>query len=258
MEKSLRNYFDNNQDRLIYKWDHYFDIYERYFSQYRDREIVVLEIGVLHGGSLQMWKHYFGNRARIIGLDIDPDCKKYEEENIEIWIGSQSDRAFLRKLRQEIPKVDILIDDGGHTMVQQIVTFEELFAHVKEDGIYMCEDIHTSYWLQYGGGLKRRGTFIEFTKNLIDQIHAFHSEQPGLKPSALTHSIQSIHFYDSVVVIEKGKREKPFRLKSGHESEKNRRAPTALEQRKWKLKSAGLTTANKVLRFFRLPGFIWR
>src|SRR5688500_4073673 len=143
----LYQYFINNKDRLIHKWIHYFDIYDRHFSRFRNREIVVLEIGVFQGGSLQMWKNYFGKQARIYAIDIDPNCKKFEEENITIFIGSQSDRAFLNQIKKTIPPIDILIDDGGHTMQQQKTTFEELFTHVKDQGIYLVEDLHTSYGL---------------------------------------------------------------------------------------------------------------
>ncbi len=100
-----------------------------------------------------MWKKYFGQNAKIYGVDINPNCKNLEEGNIEIFIGSQSDRTFLRKIKEQIPPIDILIDDGGHTMTQQIVTFEELFGHIKETGIYLCEDTHTSYQIMYGGGV---------------------------------------------------------------------------------------------------------
>ncbi len=166
----LRKYFDNNKDRLIHKWEHYFEIYDRHFSSYRNKEIVILEIGVFEGGSLQMWKNYFGPKAKIYGIDIDPKCKEYEEENIEIFIGSQSDKAFLSDLKKKIPKIDILLDDGGHTMNQINTSFLELFDHVKEDGIYAVEDLHTCYWLDYGGGYKRKGTFNELSKDLIDSV----------------------------------------------------------------------------------------
>jgi cephalosporin hydroxylase len=124
----LEKYFRKNDKRLIHKWIHYFDVYDRHFSKYRNNEdLVILEIGVFHGGSLQMWKDYFGEQVQVYGIDINPRCKELEEENIKIFTGSQSDRNFLREVKEQIPKVDILIDDGGHTMRQQIVTFEEHF-----------------------------------------------------------------------------------------------------------------------------------
>ena len=148
----LERYFTENTGRLIHKWKHYFAIYDRHFSRFRDTDVHVAEIGISQGGSLQMWKQYFGPKAKIFGVDINPYCKKLEEEGIEIFIGDQEDRTFLKSLTQKIPKIDILIDDGGHSMKQQIATYEELFSHIDENGIYLCEDVHTSYCPGWGGG----------------------------------------------------------------------------------------------------------
>lgn len=252
----LRRYFDQNDKLLIHKWAHYFDVYDRHFHRFRNKEIVILEIGVSQGGSLQMWKNYFGDKARIIGIDVDPRCKELEEENVQIFIGSQSDRNFLREVVSQIPKVDILIDDGGHKMEQQIVSFEELFDHIKDNGVYLSEDLHTSYWIKYGGGYKRRGTFIEYTKNIIDYLNAFHSEQKSLKVNKYTKSIESLHYYDSIFVIEKGLREKPYHEKSG---EKVFERHDAIKQSaSKKLKMNILMSINKILRFLRIKGFIWK
>lgn len=218
-EKSdLEKYFRGNNSRLIHKWNHYFDIYERHFHRFRNKEIVILEIGVSQGGSLQMWKEYFGDKAKIFGIDINPSCKELEEENIQIFIGSQSDREFLKHVKKTIPKIDILIDDGGHTMNQLKVSFEELFNHIKMDGVYLAEDLHTAYWLEYGGGYKRRNTFIEYSKNFIDQLNAFHSRQRRFKVDSFTKSVDSLHYYDSILVIEKRTKEKPFHEKTGEMS----------------------------------------
>ncbi len=135
-----------NEGALIHKWRHYFEIYDRHFSKYRGTDVNVLEIGVYHGGSLQMWKNYFGTDARIYGIDINPDCARFEEDQIQIIIGDQADRDFLGKVAADLPQVDVLIDDGGHTMVQQQNTFEVMFPLVAPDGVYLCEDLHTSYW----------------------------------------------------------------------------------------------------------------
>ena len=191
----------------IHKWLHYFQIYEQWFSPYRDKEIVFLEIGVWKGGSLQMWKHYFGKNAKIIGVDIDENCKRLEDDQISIEIGSQEDKNFWHAFKAKYPRVDILLDDGGHTMNQQITTFREMFPHIKDGGLYMCEDCHTSYfdkdkWL--GGGLRREGTFIEFMKNIIDEINAFWTGD-ALPITYNTRNLRGLHFYDSIVVAEKKK-----------------------------------------------------
>ncbi len=254
----LEKYFRNNTDRLIHKWTHYFDVYDRHFKRFRDKEIVILEIGVSQGGSLQMWKDYFGKNAKIYGIDIHEKCKDLEEENIKIFIGSQSDRKFLRSVKESIPRIDIIIDDGGHTMKQQRVSYEELFDHVKDDGVYLCEDLMTSYWLKYGGGHKRRKTFIEYSKNFIDSLNAHHSQQNSLKVSSFTKSVDSIHYYDGIVVIEKKKRPVPQHEKTGIESFYRGKKRNFGQKLIYGGGIVSLTVINKVLRGLRLPGFIWK
>lgn len=138
--------------RLSTKWLNYFPVYEKWFSPYRGKDMVFVEVGVWKGGSIQMWKNYFGKDAKIIGIDINPDCKKFEDEQISIEIGSQDDAKFWASFKEKYPRVDILLDDGGHMMNQQIVTFREMFPHIKDGGLYMCEDCHTSYHEIFGGG----------------------------------------------------------------------------------------------------------
>lgn len=199
----LQEFFDKNQKNAIHKWTHYFDIYDFWFNKYRNREIVILEVGVYQGGSLKMWRDYFGKDAKIFGIDINPECKQFEDENTEIFIGSQEDRNFWKEIRDRIPKIDILIDDGGHTMQQQKVTFEEMYFHVKDNGLYLCEDLHTSYWPVYGGGYRNTESFIEYSKDFIDYINAWHSKDARLQVGNFTRSTYSLHYYDSILVIEK-------------------------------------------------------
>jgi len=214
-KNDLEKYFlENKEGRGVHKWFHYFEIYDRYFSKFRGKEIAILEIGVQNGGSLQMWKYYFGANAKIYGIDINPECKKFEEDQIQIFIGSQEDPIFLDEIKSKIPMLDILIEDGGHTVNQQIVTYEKMFSHLKEDSIYLCEDLHTSYWPEfYGGGLKKQNTFIEYSKNFIDYINAWHI--PNFYPNYETENIFGIHFYDSILVLEKRKIKEPYHSSNG-------------------------------------------
>ncbi len=217
--KTLREIFDAHNDRLLHKWNHYIEIYDRHFSKFRNTNIVFVEIGVAHGGSLQMWREYFGENAKIIGIDINPECKKFEEGNTEVIIGSQEDVTFLEGLNKTLPAIDILIDDGGHTMKQQILTFKHLYDKVKFGGIYLCEDLHTSYWYEYGGGLKNRHTFIEFSKNLIDYMYGWYMNKYK-KPTMLNNysrSIYAMHYYDSILIIEKEKISEPKNILKGNE-----------------------------------------
>jgi len=195
------------------KWNHYFEIYDRHLRHLKDQKINILEIGISHGGSLEMWNYYFKGNATIYAVDINPECKKFESDNIKIFIGSQEDESFLKSLKNDIPKIDILIDDGGHTMKQQITTFNTLYDHVTENGLYICEDLHTSYWKNYGGGYKKKRSFIEYSKNFIDKLNAWHSKD--ILADNITRSTHSLHFYDSVLVMEKRKMNKPFDVKSG-------------------------------------------
>ena len=211
----LEKYFEANNDRLIHKWMHYFEIYDHHFSRFRGTDVHILEFGVSQGGSLQMWKDYFGPQCRIYGVDINPHCKALEEDRITIFTGDQEDRIFLRSLAASVPRIDILIDDGGHSMRQQIATFEELFGRIAENGVYLCEDLHTSYWKEWGGGYRRRNTFIEYSKRFIDSIHAWHSKSRALKVDDFTRSAHSLHYYDSILVIEKRHIQAPTHRKTG-------------------------------------------
>ena len=215
----LAEYFYGNRGRLMVKWHHYFDVYHRHFAPFRGHAPVVIEIGVFHGGSLQMWRDYFGPGARIVGIDVDPRCRELEEDGIAILIGDQADRKFLAEVRRRYPRVDIVIDDGGHTMAQQITSFEELYPHIQPHGVYLCEDIHTSIFPQFGGGYRRQGTFLEYSKGLVDRLYAWYSAEPErFSVDALTRSTYALHFYDSVLVVEKRPIEPPQVFETGRPS----------------------------------------
>lgn len=207
---SLEAYFNSNSGPLLNKWLHYFDIYDRHFSRFRGQDIVMVEIGVFHGGSIGMWKEYFGPRAKLVGVDLNPRCRKFADDQVDIVIGDQSNREFLRELRARYPRIDILLDDGGHHMHHQITTFEELFGAVVPEGVYLVEDVHTSYWPEYGGGLGNPGSFIEYGKRLIDELNAWHiRERPPAEHGEVARSAYAVTFYDSVIAIEKRPKAKP-------------------------------------------------
>lgn len=215
----LREYFENNDGRVIYKWMHYFEIYHRHFEKFRDKPVTVVEFGVFQGGSLQMWRDYFGPQAHIVGVDINPQCADMADGQTEIVIGDQEDREFLRALGARLGKIDVVIEDGGHTMAQQINTFEEFWPRMRDGGVFLIEDLHTSYWEHYGGGYQRPGTFIEYAKNLIDQQNAWHSRDEGVfAVDKYTRTIRGMHVYDSIIVFDKANVAKPFHRKTGDHS----------------------------------------
>lgn len=136
------------------------------------------EIGVSKSGSLQMWKGYFGPFVKIIGIDIDPACKAYEEDQIHICIGDQSDTEFLQGIINKYGQPDVVLDDGSHIMQHVCATFDFLYDKISGNGLYFIEDLHTVYSEQYGGGLNREGTFIEQCKGLIDSLNMRHCNLP--------------------------------------------------------------------------------
>ncbi len=188
------------------KHSSYFQVYAELLEPYRNKPITFVEVGILDGGSLFMWREYFGPQARIIGVEFNPGAKRWEQDGFEIHIGSQSDPAFWRDFFKQIGDVDIVLDDGGHTYEQQIVTAHECIPHIKNGGQLIVEDTHTSYFKSFGYPSKY--SFIEWTKKLIDNIN---SRFPAANVSNLPYknSLYSIGIYESIVSF-KINREKCF------------------------------------------------
>src|SRR3990172_3771798 len=197
------------------KHPQYFDVYHHHFQSLRDKKIKLLEIGVRKGGSLWMWKKYFP-LGKITGIDNQPQAKQWEGPNIEIFIGDQADAAFLRRVSQEAGPFDIVIDDGGHMMHQVRISFLTLFPLLKETGIYVIEDTHTSYWPNWGGKLYGAETTVEMLKSLVDRLQWWAYRWPHAgefkinKPlDYLEANPKSLHFYDGMCLIYKGRGSDP-------------------------------------------------
>jgi hypothetical protein len=201
-ENPMLSFFEARQTgRGIWKWKHYFEPYLRHLHKFHGQSPVLLEIGVYSGGSLEMWRDYFGPEAELFGVDIVPECKKYAAPRTNILIGDQADRSFWKEVRGKIPRPDIIIDDGGHEANQQAVTFEETISWIKPGGVYICEDVHGE-----------SNEFTAYVCELIQRLNAFdfHESSPGVTPqsisssaTALQKAIRSIHIYPFMVVIEK-------------------------------------------------------
>ncbi len=231
-ETALQELFYSHKGNLIHKWEHYLDIYETHFSRFRNKELAMLEIGISHGGSLQLWHKYFGTGLNLYAIDINEQCKKFETENTRILIGSQQDQAFLVQTKAALPELDIILDDGGHTMLQQKMTFETLFLQLKEGGLFVVEDTHTSYWEEYHGGYRKKGSFIEYSKNLVDSLYTHHMKKQysSMTVNDISKHINSITFYDSIVIFEKKKRPLPTHIQVGEEQIKSY-TPTELKKK---------------------------
>lgn len=195
----------NKKFGIVRKLDNYFEEYDLNLQHYLDKEIRLLEIGVERGGSLGMWKQYFP-RAHIVGLDINPDCAQYAQDGVKIYIGSQQDTSLLATISEKEGAFDIIIDDGGHTMKQQIGTFETLFPLLNDGGTYIVEDIHTSYWPAFGRGRK----MVNLLKGLVDDMHNWAKKKKGRASlwnrmtARGSSNIKSIHFANGICFIKKG------------------------------------------------------
>jgi Methyltransferase domain len=191
------------------KWNHYFEIYDRHLAVYRGRPVRVLEIGVYRGGGLEMLRQYLGPDARLVGIDID-EVAAAAAGNHTVELGDQADPEFLRRVAEKHGPFDVVIDDGGHTMVQQIASVETLFPLLNEGATYLVEDTHTSYWPTYADQGPDGQTFIEWVKDRIDDLNAYHhSLRREMLAPWQTH-LDALHIYDSVVVLTKRRRSAPF------------------------------------------------
>jgi hypothetical protein len=216
-ENPLREFFHSRkQGRGIWKWDHYFEIYHRHFAPFRNTPVNIVEIGVLGGGSLDMWRQYFGLQASIFGVDIDPACTAYETDGVKIFIGNQKDRNFWHNFRAAVPKIDIVIDDGCHMSLHQITTLEELLPAITPGGVYLCEDIH-----------REENAFSSYVHGLISSLNRFdysdNLDNPErrmvCKPSPVQQHIRAISVYPYVTVIEKSSAVVPELISTMHGTE---------------------------------------
>jgi hypothetical protein len=218
----LYNYFINRPGRLSDKWLSYFSVYDTYFLKFKNKEINLLEIGIQNGGSLEVWNNYFKNAKNIIGSDIDVKCRKlkFKFKKIRLVIGDINKPIVRRKITN-LGKdgFDIIIDDGSHKSKDINSTFLFFYPLLNPGGIYLIEDLHCSYWKNFGGGLLEKKSSIEFLKLFIDIIN-FESWGMSLKRLSSIkfgyprtkknisiknfRDIDSIHFHNSICVIKKG------------------------------------------------------
>lgn len=200
--------FANNKGRLIHKWHHYIPLYDRYFSRFRGQPIRFLEIGVSEGGSLQLWRQYFGPTATIYGIDINPKCKSLECPDFQVRIGSQDNVDFLASVVHDMGGVDVVLDDGSHQMAHIKASLKCLFPKLREGGIYFIEDLHTAYWPAFGGGYRAEASIFNLVQQLIDDMHQWYHDQPLVHPE-IAPFCPGIHIHDSICVLEKNRIHRP-------------------------------------------------
>lgn len=210
--------FWSQSERPLTKWHHYFSIYDRHFAPFRGRPIKFLEIGVAKGGSLDIWRKFFGEDATIFGIDIDPACAEFDGISGQVRIGSQADEKFLAEVIDEMGGVDLILDDGSHNSHHIRKSFNTLFPMMSEGGVYMIEDLHAAYWSNFDGGYRRKSSFLEDVKVMIDDMHHWYHFH-GVKLPQVDRMVAGMHLYDSIAVFDRGTMERPVHSWSSAKAE---------------------------------------
>jgi hypothetical protein len=204
----------------IDKWQHYIQKYSELFSGL-PANVTLLEIGVYHGGSLRLWSEYFGPTSTIIGIDNNPDCKKYESGNIKVAIGDQGDPQFLSQLSSRFGGFDIVIDDGSHRVSDQISSFDALISSTRR--MYIIEDTHAAYWepdqkKDLLSGLVTRhmdilhGWFVAAGSPELFDDNAWSDRHQDDIPQ-MRHRLVSVELLDSMIIFHLGNNYPPKRLR---------------------------------------------
>lgn len=189
--------------------------YNDIVSKYRSRRLTLLEIGILSGDSLLAWRAVLP-LGRIVGCDIDSKAH-LQVGALHIHQADQSAATDLRRIIDADGPFDIIIDDGSHHSPHQVFSFRYLFPSLKMDGVYVIEDVQTSYWPVVPGGCHFTepgfsgscvGFFLHLTKYLN---HAEFWSDEGVEPElcALAREIASIRFEHNMIVIRKGRNTEP-------------------------------------------------
>ncbi|MGH7890572.1 MAG: class I SAM-dependent methyltransferase [Thermodesulfobacteriota bacterium] len=201
----------------------YTEVYAHHFAPLRHQPIKLLEIGIASGASVKLWERYFPN-ATLHFIDICPDVVQYyspSSPRIQYHFLDQSNTEALRQFAADVGEsFDIIIDDGGHHMNQQIISFQTLFPHLKSGGLYIIEDLHTSYWTSHGGNgtvsspRAGQGTAVEFLKSLVEDLNytggiTGYADWKKTPPEIFENlndyqkNIAFVQFYKSLCVIKK-------------------------------------------------------
>ena len=221
----LYRQFIERSDLNLDKWHDYFPVYERYLGRFLGKSPRVLEIGVQGGGSAILLTDWLGKGTTVTGVDIDPECRKNTIPGlIEIEIGDQADRSFLKNLLDRHGPWDIIIDDGGHTNNQILTSFDLLFPSLNSGGIYLIEDTHAHFYGRDFHDHPQKKSVITLVADLFTAMHAWTGSRKHIphwrvpppdrlekeNVPYLSRHVAGIHLFDSMIVIEKNERFEPF------------------------------------------------
>ena len=189
----------------------YTPVYAALTAARRGRSVSLLEIGVGDfggrpgGESLLMWAAYF-RKGRIYGIDI-VDKTALSSGRIKVFQCSQTDRERLTALARDIGPFDFVVDDGSHRSEHQIESFRILWPFVKDGGVYVVEDVQTSYWPYFGGGVlgtrEYGGSCMSFFKTLADSVNLPEFLEPPAPEAELQETIGAIAFHHNMIAITK-------------------------------------------------------
>ncbi len=220
MSKTFKKLIQIHQGNITDKWSLYINEWDRIFKPYRDKQIDLLEIGIQNGGSLEIWSSYFQKAGKLIGCDIDPKCEqlRYDDTRVAVIVGDANSDDCEIKILQQARMFDIVIDDGSHRSIDIVRSFARYFPHLNDGGIYVVEDLHSSYWENYGGGLHNPLSAMSFFKRLTDILNKEHWRNNKQRVDLLTNfsaefginfdefdltRIHSIEFVNSLCIIKK-------------------------------------------------------
>ena len=217
---TLEQLYLQHDGKVSDKWSIYLAEYEHLFAPYRTLELSVLEIGVQNGGSLEIWAKYFSSAKSIVGCDINEDCRLlvFDDPKISLIVGDANTDDIEQKILSKASGFDLVIDDGSHKSGDIVRSFARYFEHLSDDGLYIAEDLHCSYWQDFSGGLFDPFSSIAFFKRLTDIINQEHwgagkarvdlldsfyrHYEIRLQEDLLSH-IHSIEFVNSICVVRK-------------------------------------------------------
>jgi len=225
------------------KWGGHFytPVYHQLFAHLRDRPVRLLEIGIggyqfarVGGASLAMWADYFPH-GRILGIDVFAKTLDLDPR-VSVRQGSQDDAAFLARMSAEHGPFDIIIDDGSHVPAHVIASFNVLFPLLADGGLYVIEDVQTTFWPQFGGSALDGGATMRLARAILEHLN--HAEikivQPKRQVADFVKSIRSFRAYHNVFVVEKGDNTEPsnfdLRIDNAHVARAVRTIKAELER----------------------------
>lgn len=224
---SMKRLYEEHAGKLSDKWSIYLEEYDRVLGNWREKSVRMLEVGVQNGGSLEIWSKYFPKAKVIVGCDINQDCSKliYDNESISVVVGDANATDTRDSILNISNRFDLIIDDGSHLSSDIIKTFSLYFPLVELGGVYVIEDLHCSYWKDFGGGLFKPDSAVSFLKRLTDVLNYEHWETNDTRRDLIVglmeeldvdiseeslSEIHSIEFVNSMCFIKKCPQEKNF------------------------------------------------